>query len=47
MPRPPYEAQDPKERPPGTPQLAHNCLCWLEPLIRGIDDSSDLRSENF
>lgn len=36
MPRPPMEAEDPAERPAGTPQLAHNCLCYLTPLLREI-----------
>jgi len=33
MPRPPMEAEDPAERPPGTPQIAPNCLCYLTPVL--------------
>jgi hypothetical protein len=33
MPHPPQEPEDPAERPPGTPALAWNCLCWLEPIF--------------
>ena len=33
MPRPPLEAPDVSERPPGTPEVAHNCLCWLTPFF--------------
>lgn len=33
MPRPPMEAEDPNERPPGTPHVASNCLCWLTPIL--------------
>lgn len=33
MPRPPREPDDPGERPRGTPQIAHNCLCWLTPVL--------------
>lgn len=33
MPRPPMEAADPTERPPNTPQIAPNCLCWLSPVF--------------
>jgi hypothetical protein len=33
MPRPPMEPPDPSERPPGTPQTAPNCLCWLTPVF--------------
>lgn len=36
MPRPPMEAPDPRERPAGTPEVAHNCLCVLpETIVRG------------
>ena len=34
MPRPPEEAPDPNERPPGTPQMAWNCRCFLTPILR-------------
>lgn len=33
MPRPPMEADDPGERPSGTPHVAANCLCWLTPVM--------------
>ena len=33
MPRPPMEPEDPSERPPGTPQVAPNCLCALTPIL--------------
>lgn len=33
MPRPPMEADDPSERPAGTPHVAHNCLCYLTPIL--------------
>lgn len=33
MPRPPYEPDDPNERPPGEPQLAHNCRCRRSPVV--------------
>jgi len=33
MPRPPMEAQNPAMRPPGTPHVASNCLCWLVPIL--------------
>jgi hypothetical protein len=32
-PHPPMEADDPKERPAGTPWIAWNCLCWLSPVL--------------
>lgn len=32
-PHPPLEAEDPSERPAGTPHLAFNCLCWLSPIL--------------
>lgn len=34
MPNPPEEAADPNERPPGTPQMAWNCRCYLTPVLR-------------
>lgn len=34
LPHPPDEAADPSERPPGTPQTAPNCLCYLTPVLR-------------
>ena len=34
MPRPPLEPEDPAERPPGTPRIAWNCLCILQPVFR-------------
>lgn len=34
MPSPPDEPLDPNERPPGTPQTAWNCRCWLSPVLR-------------
>jgi hypothetical protein len=33
-PHPPEEPDDPAERPAGTPKIAPNCLCWLEPILR-------------
>jgi len=33
-PHPPLEADDPAERPPGTPHTAWNCLCYLSPVLR-------------
>lgn len=33
MPRPPLEADDPGERPAGTPHVAFSCLCWLTPVL--------------
>lgn len=33
-PHPPVEAEDVSERPPGTPRIAWNCLCWLTPVLR-------------
>lgn len=38
MPRPPEESPDPRDRPVGTPQTAPNCLCFLLPLIDGVDE---------
>ena len=35
-PDPPLEPPDPAERPPGTPQVAFNCLCWRVPLLRPL-----------
>jgi len=35
-PNPPYEPPDPNERPPGTPQLAYNCRCYLTPITRSM-----------
>lgn len=34
LPHPPEEAADPNERPPGTPQTAWNCLCFIVPRLR-------------
>lgn len=34
MPNPPEEAADPNERPPGTPQMAWNCRCYITPILR-------------
>lgn len=36
LPRPPMEPEDPAERPPGTPQLAHNCRCFTTPVLRPV-----------
>lgn len=36
MPRPPYEPEDPAERPAGTPEIAHNCRCFLSPVCRKL-----------
>jgi len=33
-PSPPYEPEDPAERPEGTPQLAFNCRCWVSPWLK-------------
>lgn len=33
MPRPPLEAEDASERPPGTPSIAWNCLCYVTPVF--------------
>jgi len=37
MPHPPLEAEDPSERPAGTPFTAWHCLCWLSPILREED----------
>lgn len=34
LPNPPEEAADPNERPPGTPQMAWNCRCYITPILR-------------
>ncbi len=36
MPRPPFEAEDPRERPAGAPYMAWNCLCYLTPILRPV-----------
>jgi len=36
-PHPPLEAEDPNERPPGTPRTAWACRCYLAPVLRGDD----------
>lgn len=33
MPRPPLEADDPAERPAGTPRTAFNCKCYNTPVL--------------
>lgn len=38
MPRPPLEAEDPGERPAGTPRVAWNCLCYLMPVLAPVVD---------
>lgn len=38
QPHPPLEAEDPAERPPGTPRTAWHCRCWLSPVLRGDDE---------
>lgn len=38
MPRPPMEAKDPKERPDGAPEVAHNCLCFVSPVMSPLDE---------
>ncbi len=40
MPNPPDEAEDPGERPPGTPQTAQNCLCYLTPVLTPLEGDS-------
>ena len=42
MPKPPMEAEDPKERPEGAPQTAWHCLCFLSPLFHALDDLPEL-----
>lgn len=32
-PQPPDEAPDPRERPPGAPAIAFNCLCYIVPVL--------------
>lgn len=34
LPHPPEEAEDPNERPAGTPHTAWNCRCFVTPLLR-------------
>lgn len=33
MPHPPFEPDDPAERPPGTPRIAWHCYCSIVPVI--------------
>lgn len=41
-PNPPFEAADPSERPAGTPQLAHNCRCYLTPVLKPLDEMKSM-----
>jgi SPP1 gp7 family putative phage head morphogenesis protein len=34
MPHPPDEPRDPTQRPPGAPETAYNCRCYLTPVLR-------------
>jgi len=44
MPHPPDEADDPSERPAGTPHTAWNCRCWLVPVLRSMAGWRSLRA---
>lgn len=43
-PHPPYEPADPSERPPGTPQIAYNCRCYLTPITKSLLEAERLLS---
>ena len=37
-PHPPLEPEDPRERPAGAPHIAWNCMCWLSPVLRPLEE---------
>lgn len=41
MPRPPQEAEDPNERPAGTPRTAFNCRCFVVPILQSAKRITD------